>query len=188
MLGSDDPTPTGEGTIVFPQSHLLPTTEWSSISTTELDRLARVAFGARAFRFRRSLAKLIRYGATSAIALGISEVALLIAAALGVTATLAAVIGNLAGIVPSYVMSRYWIWPEASRERGGRQVIQYWMTSLVSLTITSLVTGGISAAAPSSGVDHLVVVGGGFLAINFLCWIGKYVVYQRLIFVEDAKA
>jgi putative flippase GtrA len=185
MLGDDDLTPTADGVLALAQPHLLSGQDWpSALSTAEVDRLVRAAFGFNAFNLKRTVAKLIRYGATSAIALVISEVALLIAAAFGVTATLAAVIGNLAGIVPSYVMSRYWIWPGAERNRVGRQVIQYWMTSLVSMTITSLATGGISAIAPSSGIDHLFVVGGGFLAINFVCWVGKYIVYQRFIFVE----
>ena len=185
MLRDDDLRPTAEGTVVLSQPHLLSTHDWSSsLSTAEIDGLVRAAFGFGTFSFKRTLAKLVRYGATSAIALVISEIALLIAAAFGITATLAAVIGNLAGIVPSYVMSRYWIWPDAKRDRVGRQVVQYWMTSLVSMTITSLATGGISAIAPSSGIDHLFIVGGGFLAINFVCWVGKYVVYQRFIFVE----
>lgn len=188
MVMSDDPYPSGEGTIALPHPHHLTASEWSSVATTEIDELVRSAFGAQSFSLKRTLAKLSRYGATSVIALGISEVALLVAAAFGITATLAAVIGNLAGIVPSYLMSRYWIWSEAARERAGRQVIQYWMTSLVSLMITSAVTGGIAAAAPSAGVEHLVAVGGGFLAINFVCWIAKYVVYQRFIFVERSAA
>ena len=127
MLGTDDPMPTGEGTIILPGS------DWPPISTTEIDRLVRAAFGPQTFSVRRTITKLVRYGATSAIALGISEVALLVAAAAGISATLSAVIGNLAGTVPSYLMSRYWIWAEAPRERIGRQVIQYWMTSLVSM-------------------------------------------------------
>jgi putative flippase GtrA len=186
MLGSDDPMPTGEGAIVMP--HLRPSTDWTTIGTTEVDRLVKAAFGARTFNLRRTVSKLIRYGATSAIALGISEAALLVAAAFGINATLSAVIGNLAGIIPSYLMSRYWIWAEAGRQRVGRQVMQYWLTSLVSLAVTSLATGAISSAAPSSGTEHLMVVGGGFLAINFVCWIGKYIVYQRFIFVEAPEA
>jgi putative flippase GtrA len=187
MLTDDEPKTTADGIIALSQPHLLSTTDWSSLSTAELDRLVRAAFGFRSFSLRRTVVKLVRYGATSAIALVISEIALLVATAFGVTATLAAVIGNLAGIVPSYVMSRYWIWPAADRDRVGRQVIQYWMTSLVSMTITSLSTGGIAAIAPSSGIDHLFVVGGGFFAVNFLCWVGKYVVYQRFIFVEASS-
>jgi putative flippase GtrA len=181
MIGTDDPRPTGEGMIA------LPTTEWPPLGTTDVDRLVQSALGRESFSIRRTLTKFFRYGATSVIALGISEVALLIASALGVTATLAAVIGNLAGTVPSYLMSRYWIWSEAPRERVGKQVVQYWMISLVSMAITSLSTGAISSAAPSVGADHLIAVGGGFFAVNFLCWVGKYVVYQKLVFVEAPR-
>jgi putative flippase GtrA len=167
---------------------LLSTPEWVGFGEAEIDRLVRSAFAPREARARTTLRRLVRYGASSAVALGISEVALLIAASFGVSATLSAVIGNLAGVPPSYLLSRYWIWGDTSRRRIGRQVVEYWATSLVSMTFTSLGTGAIASAAPSSGAIHLLAVGGGFLAINFVSWIGKYLIYQRFIFTDRPSA
>jgi len=187
MRGSTSPNAGGEGAIAMTDGHLL-ASDRGSVHTEKIDRLVSSAFGTRSIDARRTAGRLFRYGATSAVALGISEIALLIATASGVDATLSAVIGNLAGIVPSYLMSRYWIWAEAERHRVGHQVVQYWMTSLVSMTFTSLGTGAIASTAPSTGTIHLVVVGGGFLAINFVSWIGKYLIYQRFIFIGAARA
>ncbi len=180
MRGGDDVIPAQDGPV---DNDVVESEAWDTFA---IDRAIRSAFAVRPRTWTRSIGKLVRYGTASAIALGISELALLIAAAAGVTATVAAVIGTVAGIVPSYFLSRYWIWSEAPRTRVGRQVVQYWMTSLVSLAITSLGTGGISAAAPSKGTAHLVAVGAGFLGLNFVTWIGKYVVYERFIFVNPS--
>jgi putative flippase GtrA len=147
-------------------------------------QVVRASFNAQNFNLRPKVAKLFRYGATSAIALGISEVALLIATAFGITATVSAVIGTLAGVVPSYLMSRYWIWAEAPRARVGRQVTLYWLTSVVSLAITSFATGGglRSRSVVRFGASHRC---GRRVPRYQLCrWVGKYTVYQQFIFVE----
>jgi putative flippase GtrA len=129
------------------------------------------------------VARVVRYGTTSAVALGISEVTLLAVYADGhVNASLAALIANLAGTVPSYLLSRYWIWRDAPRVRAGRQVVLYWITSLVCMGLTSVATGAIASIAPSGQPHHLAVVGIGFPAVNFVLWLTKYVVYQKIIF------
>jgi putative flippase GtrA len=140
-------------------------------------------------RRRRTIVQLTRYATTSGVALGISEVTLLVVYANGVgNATLAAVIANLAGTIPSYLMSRYWIWKDATRTRAGRQVVLYWMTAAVSMLVTSVATGAIAGLAPAGHKFHLAVVGIGFPAVQLVLWLAKYVVYQRLIFRSVASA
>jgi putative flippase GtrA len=132
---------------------------------------------------RAALARLVRYGATSVVAFAISEITLLLLYGYKVLgATEAAVVANLAGTVPSYLMSRYWIWSEAPRSRLGRQVVMYWTTSVVCIAGTSLATGAIAGLVPAGERFHLVVAGLGFLVVNVVFWVAKYVIYQRIIF------
>ena len=132
-------------------------------------------------RLREHAAKLLRYAATSGVALGISEIVLV---ALYWTktfdATTSALIAALAGTIPSYLLSRYWIWSEANRGRVGRQVVLYWLTSIVSMVITSVSTGLITSLAPKG--HHVMFASGGFLFMNLVLWVTKYLVYQRIIF------
>ena len=100
-------------------------------------------------------------------------------------ATLAAVVANLVATVPSYLMSRYWIWSASPRARAGRQVVMYWTTSLLCITGTSLAPGAIAGLAPSGHRFHLVVAGVGFLLVNVVFWFAKFVIYQRVIFATD---
>ena len=132
---------------------------------------------------RAQVERLVRYGATSAVAFAVSEATLLILYGSGVVdATVAALIANLVGTVPSYLMSRYWIWSEAPRTRVGRQVILYWITSIACIAGTSFTTGAIANLAPPGHRFHLAVVGAGFLVVSVVFWIAKFVIYQRFIF------
>jgi putative flippase GtrA len=138
---------------------------------------------------RVRIARLARYAATSAIAFGVSEATLLILYGSGVVdATVAALIANLVGTVPSYLMSRYWIWKEAARTRVGRQVVLYWSTSIASIVGTSLATGAIATLVPPGRRFHLAVVGIGFFVVSIMFWLAKFVIYQRLIFPVDKTA
>src|ERR1700733_991592 len=100
--------------------------------------LVRAKLHALVTRLKAHSRRLFRYAATSAISLGISEVCLLAlysSRTFGVTTS--ALIATLAGTIPSYLLSRYWIWSEANRKRVGRQVVLYWATSFAAMAITS---------------------------------------------------
>ena len=132
---------------------------------------------------RVQIARLARYSASSIVAFGVSEAILLIlygTGALGATA--AALVANLVGTLPSYLMSRYWIWKEAPRTRVGRQVVMYWTTSFACIAGTSLATGAIANLAPPGHRFHLAIVGVGFLVVSVVFWVAKFVIYQRVIF------
>ena len=132
---------------------------------------------------RAAIERLVRYGATSVVAFAISEVTLLALYGSKTTgATVAAVVANLVGTVPSYLMSRYWIWNDAPRARAGRQVVMYWATSIVCIAGTSLATGAIASLVPAGHRFHLVVAGVGFLVVNIVFWLAKFAVYQQFIF------
>lgn len=159
-----------------------------SLAVAGVEELPSAAFDDAAPPITRLLAripdpmKLVRYGATSCLALGISEVTLLVLYANGLGATAAAFLANLAGTVPSYLLSRYWIWPGADRRRAGRQVLAYWILSIISMTISSFATGAVSAHAPRERVVHLTVLASGYLIISLIMWVAKYLVYETAIF------
>jgi putative flippase GtrA len=124
-----------------------------------------------------------RYAITSVVATVVSESVLLVTYSAGaLDAAVAAVVANLAGTLPSYLMSRYWIWPEADRRRAGRQVVLYWLVSLVSLVLSSAVTGASAAYAPAGHLAHLVVVAVSYVGTYGLLWMGKFAVYQLALF------
>jgi putative flippase GtrA len=129
------------------------------------------------------IARVARYAATSGVAFGVSETTLLILYGNAIAdATIAAVIANLVATVPSYLMSRYWIWKDSNRTRVRRQVVLYWAVSLICLALTSVATGAIASLAPAGHRFHLAVVAVGFPAVTIVFWLAKFFVYQRVIF------
>jgi len=137
-------------------------------------------------RFSRTdVARLARYAATSGVAFAVSETTLLILYGLDLTtATVAALIASLAGTVPSYLLSRYWIWREAARERALRQVILYWIVSISCIALTSLLTGALASLAPAGHPFHLLVVAVGYPIVMLTFWLIKFVIYQQIIFAN----
>jgi putative flippase GtrA len=135
------------------------------------------------------IARLARYTATSGIAFGVSETTLLMLYGFNLTtATVAALIANLAGTIPSYLLSRYWIWRDAARGRVLRQVILYWAVSITCIAVTSLLTGALASRAPAGHPFHLMVVAIGFPVITLTFWLIKYFLYQRVIFPKSSTS
>lgn len=133
--------------------------------------------------------KVLRYTFTSGVATGISEATLLVSYSTGLLgATGASVIANLAGAVPSYLLSRYWIWPEADRSGAARQVGLYWATSVVSLVVSTAGTSLAAAHSPSGHVAHVVVVGAAYIGTYAVLWVAKFIVYQRVVFSRPREA
>ncbi len=126
---------------------------------------------------------MLRYALTSGLTTGISEATLLALYATGfLGATGAAVMANLAGTVPSYLLSRYWIWPEADRSGAARQMGLYWATSAISLVVSTAGTSMAGAHAPAGHIAHVIVVGSAYIGTVAVLWVAKFIVYQRFIF------
>jgi putative flippase GtrA len=132
-----------------------------------------------------------RYAVTSVVATAASEGTLLVLYGEHVLdASAAAVVASVVGTAPSYLMSRFWIWPEADRRRPGPQAVGYWLVGLVSLGLSSLLTGVAAANAPTGRTAHLAVVAVAYFGTYGLLWILKFAVYQRFLFrpVETTTA
>jgi len=142
-----------------------------------------LAQSARRVIARPKINKILRYALTSGVTTGISEVTLLVLYASGfLGATGSSVIANLAGTVPSYLLSRYWIWPEAERSGVTRQMGLYWATSFVSMVVTTVGASFAGAHAPAGHTNHVIVVGSAYIATVAVLWVAKFIVYQRIVF------
>jgi putative flippase GtrA len=147
--------------------------------------------GRRARRFierflpdRIRLRRIVRYASTSAISTIISETVLLSLFANHILGAISsALLATVAGTLPSYFLSRYWIWPEADRKRPARQVTAYWVISFVALAVSSGATGLGARLAPHHGATRDIVVGTVYLGTYGLLWLGRFIVYQRFVFL-----
>lgn len=154
-----------------------PSTETVAAPPVSMAKLARDVIA------RPRVNKVLRYAITSGVTTGISELTLLALYAGGfLGATGSSVIANLAGTIPSYLLSRYWIWPEADRSGAARQMGLYWATSAVTLIVSTAGTSFAGAHAPAGHTSHVIVVGSAYIGTVALLWVAKFLVYQRVIF------
>ncbi|HUY54534.1 MAG TPA: GtrA family protein [Candidatus Nanopelagicaceae bacterium] len=158
-----------------------PVPAWVGASAGHRTRLRPALARARSSRW-------LRYLLTSGLSTVISEIALVALYAAGITGAMtAAVLATMVGTIPSYLISRYWIWPEADRRGVGRQMTLYWLTTGASLVVSSLVTGAAAAHAPGGRALHVAVASIAYVGTYVILWVAKYVVYQKLVFVAPRQ-
>jgi putative flippase GtrA len=142
-------------------------------------------FVARAIERRPAVRRMLKYALTSLSTMLLSEVVLLTLYGSGaLSARPAAFVANLVSTLPSYLLSRYWIWRDAERDRVGLQVIAYWSISLVSLLASTEATGiaGHYAATTHDSLLRWALVGGAYLGTYAVLWLGKFSLYHFVLF------
>jgi len=99
------------------------------------------------------------------------------------------VFANVVATVPAYWLNRTWTWGKAGRSDLWREVIPFWVLSILGIAI-SMVTASLAA---DLGRDHhlhqlleLVVVDGANLAAYGVLFIGKYLVFNRLFKMAES--
>lgn len=124
-----------------------------------------------------------RYLATSIGGTAFSELVLVLLYASGALgASAAAAAAGMAGALPGYLLSRYWVWPGADRTRMARQVLSYWLITLATLAAATGVTAFASARAPSGRLARDVVVAAAYIGTYGALWVVKYALLHFIVF------
>ncbi len=133
---------------------------------------------------RSSLARRVaRYAGTSVASTAVSEVLLLFLCGTQLTgAAPAAVIATVAGGMLSYILSRYWIWPEADRGHPGRQLVLYWTITVVGLLASTWATATVASHTTGTGAVRTGIVGAAYLATYVVLWAVKFGLYSKFLF------
>ena len=100
------------------------------------------------------------------------------------------VIGNIAGIPPSYYLNRSWAWGKTGKSHMWREVVPFWAMSFAGIVLAV----GAGALARHISVDtfHLhrlgrtvVLYGANIFAFGLL-WVAKFFVINKLFHVHPA--
>jgi putative flippase GtrA len=133
--------------------------------------------------------RLIRYSMVSVVSVVINQVTLAaLFGAVGWTARSANIAANCVATVPSYVLNRRWVWGKRGRSHIGREVAPFWALSFVGLALSTWSTDAAESAADHlSRLAQTVVVNGASLTAFGLLWIGKFVIFERVLFKHRAR-
>jgi putative flippase GtrA len=131
----------------------------------------------RAFRF-------VRYTAGSVVALGVSEVVLVMAYRFGAFgATGASIIAFFAGAVPNFFLNRSWVWVGRSGNRMGRELALYALVSLCTLAAAAAATSWAAHIAPENADARTMFVAAAYLLTYGVLFVLKYFAYETIVFV-----
>jgi putative flippase GtrA len=142
-------------------------------------------------RVNRLAVRFFRYSVGSVVAIVTSEVTFVLCFGTGWLGTTgASVVAFFAGAIPNYVLNRSWAWERRGRPNLGREVVLYAVVSIVSLVSAAVVTGWVSRVAPHFTASHAArtaLVAAAYLATYGLLFILKFVIFQRVVFVEPHR-
>lgn len=131
----------------------------------------------------------LRYSAVSAICIVISQVVLFVT--FGVARLASAVdcniIATAAAVVPSYYLNRAWAWGKRGSSHLWREVVPFWALAFLGLALSLIAVDVAARVARDLGLAHLmvaVVVNVASFAAYGVNWVGKFIIFDRLLFVE----
>jgi cellulose synthase/poly-beta-1,6-N-acetylglucosamine synthase-like glycosyltransferase/putative flippase GtrA len=137
---------------------------------------------------RRWGPKLLRYSLASVVSIAVSQAVLVVAFGLWHwTASVANVVACAVATVPSYYLNRSWAWGRRGRSDLWREVVPFWGIAFAGLVLSTWAADAASTLAGRAAVSHAtttaVVMAASLLAFGVL-WVGKFAVFNTLLFTE----
>jgi len=132
--------------------------------------------------------KMIRYSATSLICVVISTTILtILVGLLHWDAFGASVTATAISTVPSYELNRKWAWGKSGKGHLWREVVPFWTLAFIGLAFStwgSVVAQSFSKHHHLSHLVHTAVVTGAFIGSFGVLWIGKFIVFNKILFAH----
>jgi putative flippase GtrA len=130
--------------------------------------------------------KKVRYALVSVVAVPVGTAAVACLDLIQGSAGIAAVIGNTIGSIPSYVLNRYWVWGKNDKNRFFGEILPFWLITLVGIGFSFVVAheaGQITRHHGIGGLLRVVILLVANLAGFAVLWVGKYVLFNKVLFV-----
>jgi putative flippase GtrA len=112
-----------------------------------------------------------------------AAVLVLLSIGAGVPAGTANVIAVLCGIGPSYVFNRRWSWGRDGRGDLTREVVPFWVLSIVGLVVSTIAVARVAAiAATWPATARSVALPAANTAVFGVLWVAQFALLDRVIF------
>ena len=131
--------------------------------------------------------KKVRYALVSVVSVPVGEIGVLVFNLVGLSAVLAALLGNSCGAVPSYILNRYWVWGKNDKNNLFTEILPFWIITLVGILFslyTAHVAGQYTKHHHIGGAERLAILLIANLAAFGILWVAKYVLFNRVLFVK----
>ena len=125
----------------------------------------------------------------SAVAIVISQATILICAwVFGLSGIVANTIGAVVATPASYELNRKWAWRKGGKSHLWREVVPFWALTFVgwlASTGTVEIADSLCQSHGVTGLARAVAIMGASLFAYGVVWIGKFFLFNRLIFATD---
>lgn len=137
------------------------------------------------------LTRLARYAIGSIVTVGVAAVSLVALVYVGLPGWAASLAASGIAIIPGYPLNRAWAFGRRGRNTTWREVLPYWITSVVVTALAAAAAVGWTdnwAQTLTAHHHHLVrslidVV--TYLVVYGFLWVGRFAVFDRVLFRPD---
>jgi putative flippase GtrA len=136
--------------------------------------------------------KVLRYTVVSMVTVVVSQAVLFLS--FGVLQLASAVPCNIiaaaVATLPSYYLNRRWAWGITGRSHPWREIVPFWGLAFLGLVLSILAVDLAEKAAPHVTSSHLgtaVIVNVSALAAWGVIWIGKFVIFNHVLFIDHGS-
>jgi putative flippase GtrA len=134
------------------------------------------------------LTRAVRYSLVSIISIVISQAVLVLAFGLGhLSARASNLMACIVATGPSYLLNRNWAWGKRGKSNLWREVVPFWSLAFLGLALSTWTTDVAGSIARQSQLSHLgatAIVALAALAAFGTLWIGKFVLFNAVIFTD----
>jgi putative flippase GtrA len=135
--------------------------------------------------------KLYRYSLASVVAVVISVVLLIFFdGVIGLSAWVSSTLATAIAAVPNYEMNRKWAWGKTGRSHLWKEVVPFWALAFLGWAISTISVHAMETYAKHHHFSHIMstaTVTIVYLAAFGVLWIGKFIIFNKLLFVHHLE-
>ncbi|HEX6477050.1 MAG TPA: GtrA family protein [Acidimicrobiales bacterium] len=143
----------------------------------------------RAWASTPSGKKAVRYSLVSVVSVAVSQTVLFFT--FGVlqlgSAVTCNIIATAVATVPSYYLNRRWAWGKTGPSHLWKEIVPFWALAFAGLALSILAVDIAESKAHLITSSHLgtaVIVNFSALAAWGVIWVGKFMIFNRLLFID----
>jgi len=135
--------------------------------------------------------KLFRYSMTSVVAVIVSNACILFfVGALNMGVVLASTLSTTIATIPSYHLNRKWAWGKDGKSHLWKEVVPFWALAVLGWAFSTVAVALADTFAKHHDLEHVtrtLLIGAVYFCAFGVLWVGKFVIFNRLMFVPHVK-
>lgn len=132
--------------------------------------------------------KLFRYSVASFVAVIVSEICLVVFnGVVGLSAVVASSLATSIAAIPNYYMNRKWAWGKHGRSHLLKEVLPFWALAFAGWAFSTFSVYLMEHYAKQQHLSHALttaLVAIVYVAAFGVLWVGKFVIFNKLMFVH----